>query len=458
MIHQHDIICAISTPTGIGAIGVVRLSGKGSVALVDSCFKAASGRPLSSYTSHQAVFGQVFQNSILLDEVLVTLFLDHKSYTGEESVEVACHGSPYILQEMLYLMIGLGARMAEAGEFSRRAFLNGKLDLSQTEAVADLIHAEDKQSHAIALNQMRGGFSQRISQMRQQLLHFASMLELELDFGEEDVEFADRQELITEVTEIAKELTILHSSFKQGNVLKQGYSVAIVGAPNAGKSTLLNVLLQDHKAIVSHIAGTTRDSVEDTMYLEGVKFRFIDTAGIRETSDTIEKIGIERALNMMKKAQIVLFMFDLTTATERSVKQTLSEYENTLKTEQNVLVVLNKSDRAKQSSPFDLDYPWVAISAAQQQGIDQLQQWLVQQVKNKTTSDQTLISNARHYAAIGEALTHLKTVNQGLDQGLPSDLVASDLRFAMDALGKITGEMTSEDILSKVFSDFCIGK
>lgn len=458
MYSHNDMICAISTPTGVGAIGIVRLSGKGSVALVDSCFKAKSGKSLVDYPTHKAVFGELMQQDRVLDEVLVTLFLGDKSYTGEESVEIACHGSPYILQEVLYMFIHKGARMAQAGEFSRRAFLNGKLDLSQTEAVADLIHAEDKHSHALALNQMRAGFSHKIKQMREQLLHFASMLELELDFGEEDVEFADRSTLHTTVSGIMNELSQLHASFKQGNVLKQGHSVAIVGAPNVGKSTLLNVLLQDQKAIVSDIAGTTRDSVEDTMYVDGVKFRFIDTAGIRDTQDTIEKIGIERAMQTMQKAQMVLFMFDLTTATARSIQETIDTYRPTLSEDQHLLIILNKADRAQLSSPLPVEIDSVTISAAQTQDIEDIHRWLLDKVKNKPLSDQTLISNVRHYQAISHALEHLARVTQGLQHNTPSDLVASDLRFALDELGYITGEVSSEDILSKVFSDFCIGK
>ncbi len=457
---RNDIICALATPSGMGAIAVIRLSGKGSIALVDGVFNSTNKtKKLIDKASHTVHFGTIKKDGLLLDEVLVTLFKDAKSFTGEESVEISCHGSVLIQNKLLQLLIEKGARMADPGEFTMRAFMNGKMDLSQAEAVADLIAAENDAAHKVALQQMRGGFSKEIAQLREELINFASLIELELDFSEEDVEFANRDHLVQLLTKIDKVLTRLIQSFKVGNVIKNGIPVAIVGAPNAGKSTLLNALLNEERAIVSEIAGTTRDTVEDEIHLGGLSFRFIDTAGLRETTDTVENIGIKRAFEKIEQAHIVLYLYDAANPEsdlETHVNMVMEKAGN-----KSVLVLANKTDRAKAPVAFtNTNISPIAISAKEGLGLDALQDALLTLADTKALSNnQIIVTNSRHYESLNLALAAINQVQDGIEIGLTTDLLAEDVREALRHLGNITGAIEPDrDILGTIFGKFCIGK
>jgi len=457
---HSDTICAISTPFGVGGIAVIRVSGENALSLVSrhcepkakqsnsavDCF----GRSSLAMTEREAIFCQFKNNNELIDEVVATYFKAPKSYTGEDIVEISCHGSIYVQQKILEILIENGCRLANAGEFTQRAFLNGKMDLSQAEAVADLIHSQSEGSHRLAIEQLRGGFSDKIKQLRQELIDFTALLELELDFSEEDVEFADRAKLLGLLHRIKTEIQTLSDSFKLGNALKNGIPVAIVGKPNVGKSTLLNALLNEEKAIVSDIPGTTRDTIEDTLNIRGTLFRFIDTAGLRESSDTIENIGIERTKKTIEKAQIVIVVDEVRGAgcEVRGVN-----YGNLH--EKQVIHVMNKIDTATDFSNTSNE---IFISAKNGTGIETLIEKLLELAGEQKVSDRTLVSNLRHYEALTRALSFITNSENALKSGISADLVAIDIRGALHHLGEITGEISADDVLGAVFSRFCIGK
>lgn len=443
-------ICAISTAKG-GAIGIVRVSGPQSINIVDRIFKGHTS--LISSKPGRVHFGHIMKEDQILDEVLVTTFKAPHSYTGEDSVEISCHGSSYILQSLLELLLQEGCEMAKPGEYTQRAFLNGKMDLSQAEAVADLIASQNKANHRIAMNQMRGGFSRKLDQLRSQLLEMTSLLELELDFSEEDVEFADRQKLMILAEEIEQEILRLSRSFSAGNAIKNGIPVAIIGAPNVGKSTLLNQLLHDEKAIVSDIQGTTRDLIEDTMTLSGISFRFIDTAGIRSTEDTIEKMGIERSLQASQKAQIIILM------TEPGIDFPTLD----IREDQFVIRVQNKVDKYGLSPISTRDFPAsnISLSAKNGDGIEALEHSLIDHahiICGNINEDTVLVSNLRHKQALELSLLDIERSLSSLRQNLSGDLVAEDLRQCLSHLSEILGEISTDEVLGNIFKNFCIGK
>ena len=460
----EDIICAISTPPGMGAIAVIRLSGEGSSLLADRIFQSPTGKKLNEAAANTVYFGRVMAEDEVLDEVLVTVFHAPHSFTGEESVEISCHGSVYIQQKIMELLFAHGARLAEPGEFTRRAFRNGKFDLSQAEAVADLISSSSRASHRVAMNQMRGGFAKKLIDLRDKLLQFVSLIELELDFSEEDVEFANREQLYLLTREIGEEIDKLVHSFRLGNAIKSGIPVAIIGETNAGKSTLLNLLLNEEKAIVSDIHGTTRDVIEDIMNIGGVTFRFIDTAGIRQTSDTIESMGIERTFRKIEQASIVLWMIDLTTPREKIESLAKSIVP---KTEGKHLVLLfNKADLipGEQRAELENILPEVGddrlfISARQHYNTDRLQELLVKAAAIPSISEEdVIVTNLRHYEALTKALEAILRVKEGLEIGITHDFLSQDIRECMFHLGEITGQISTDEILGNIFSKFCIGK
>jgi len=459
----EDTIVALATAHGSAAIAVVRLSGSKSVEIVDRFFytRSLKKKSLLAAASHTVGFGVLLHQGIIIDEVLVTLFKAPNSYTGQDSVEVSCHGSVFIQQQLLQLFLSAGARMAEPGEFTLRAFLNGKLDLSQAEAVADLIASNSSVSHQVAMQQMRGGFSDKIRVLRTNLVNFASLIELELDFSEEDVEFANRTDLKNLITTINSVIHKLIGSFEVGNVIKNGIPVAIVGKPNAGKSTLLNVLLEDDRAIVSEIPGTTRDTIEDEIIIEGVLFRFIDTAGLRTTTDIIEQIGVNRALEVIKKSAIIIYLFDSHTLSSGDLKIEIDLLRDYIGTSQ-LVIVANKMDVEREEDLKDefSGFPGIIyISAKEHKNIDQLKQKLLNLFDTRTldTSD-TIVTNARHANSLKNAGEALDNVMKGLNENIASDLLALDIRYALDELGNITGQVTNEDLLENIFTKFCIGK
>ena len=461
-----NTITAICTPQGQGALGIIRISGAEAIAITQKIFSknitAAKG-----YTAH---YGNILKGNEILDEVIINIFRAPHSFTKEDVVEISCHGSPYILEQVLQLIVENGARLAEAGEFTKRAFLNGAMDLAQAEAVADLIAAESAAAHKVALKQLKGGFSTELKVLREKLLNFVSLIELELDFAEEDVEFADRTALKKLISEILAHIKKLIASFRLGNVIKKGVPVAIVGKPNAGKSTLLNALLGEEKAIVSHIAGTTRDVIEDVIQIGGILFRFMDTAGLRETEDFVEKIGVERALEKMKEAQIILLIYDAATENLAEMRKMSATYQEK-HPETQLILVANKVDLVDNfldisvvSAPLnDRNDPKiiteVAISAKENEGIETLKDILLTCIgKEELASNDTILTNVRHVEALRQAQTALLTVLEGLDMGLTSDLVSIDIRTALHYIGSITGEINTEEILGNIFGKFCIGK
>ena len=447
---QEDTICALATGGGLSAIAVIRLSGKEAIKITNTIFS----RDILNVKSHTIHFGTISKNDKIIDEVLVSIFKNGKSYTGEETVEISCHGSTFIQNKILQLFINEGCRMATAGEFTMRAFRNGKLDLSQAESVADLIASESESAHQTALKQLRGGFSNELQEMRRKLIDFASLIELELDFSEEDVEFADRKQLEKLLDALSQELKKLIQSFKLGNVIKNGIPVAILGAPNVGKSTLLNTLLNEEKAIVSDIAGTTRDAIEDNLNIKGFTFRFIDTAGIRETSDTIENLGIKKSLEKAEISNIVLFIID---ADAKLSKQLLELEKIKGITRLKLLLVINKIDLNPQIKKDFKDA--IFISAKKNQGIEALKERLLTFVNTAHLSNnETIITNLRHYEELQLTLNEIKAVRGGLDSGLTGDFLAINIRQALFHLGSITGEVTSDTLLGNIFGKFCIGK
>lgn len=453
--NPEDTICALSTPQGIGAISLIRLSGKKSFQIIEGIFS----RNLKDAKSHTAHFGTIIKEGTILDEVVVTIFRNPNSFTGEDLIEIGCHGSPYIQSELLKLLIANGARMAGPGEFSMRSFFNGKMDLSQTEAVADVIASNSKAAHQLAVHQMRGGFSTEISTLRQELMNFASLIELELDFSEEDVEFADRSQLEDLLSLVQTKVDSLVASFDFGNAIKNGVPVAIVGPPNAGKSTLLNALLNEDKAIVSDIAGTTRDVIEDTVILDGVEFRFIDTAGIRETTDVIENLGIKRSYEQINKAKIVLLLVDLSSETEDNVIGQIEKFEQDVIGEHQKLVCLfNKTDLADLNQFEKLKSKGVFISAKSQDGIKGLKDLLVTDYKETVSDSSVIVTNVRHYDILIKCQESILKIQNGLEIQITGDLLAMDIRETMNLLGEITGEISSDELLGNIFANFCIGK
>ncbi len=467
MIPQ-DTIIALATAPGIGAIAVIRLSGSRAIELTNGVFKTPQNKNLEQVKSHTLHLGEVRDGERVLDQVLVSIFKGPNSYTGEDVVEISCHGSPYIQEQIIQLFLRKGCRMADPGEFTLRAFLNGKLDLSQAEAVADIIASDSEAAHKIAMQQMRGGFSSELQNLRSELLNFASLIELELDFSEEDVEFADREAFTGLLDRIENTLKRLIESFALGNVIKHGIPIAIVGKPNVGKSTLLNALLNEERAIVSEIAGTTRDTIEDEIILGGVRFRFIDTAGIRDTSDQIEQIGIRRTYENIEKAEVVLFLFeaDELLANSEILLKDIAKVREKGK-EKPLILLANKVDQIEQakrkvlvqklSKKTELDV--LPLSALKQSGLEELRKHLVTLVNTGALQkNETIVTNARHYEALGKALEEINKVQEGMKAGISGDLLAIDIRQALYHLGEITGEISSDDLLGNIFANFCIGK
>jgi tRNA modification GTPase len=452
----NDIIIALATPQGVGAIGVIRLSGKGSIELVDQLFISKKLIDQPANTLH---VGLLMDGEVKLDEVVVSLFKGPRSYTGEDVVEISCHGSSFILQQIISTCIRRGARLATPGEFTLRAFLHGKMDLVQAEAVADLIASGTKAAQETALNQVRGGFSNVLSQLREELIKFSALIELELDFSQEDVEFADRRSLIDLLNRISITVNELLQSFQLGNVIKNGVSVAIVGKPNAGKSTLLNALLKENRAIVSAIAGTTRDTIEEILNIDGILFRLIDTAGIREGADEIEAIGVEKSKEKMRNADLVLYLFDATTETNSSLAEVVDELRQTAK---QWLLVGNKVDEQQmlesKQAYFGVEDA-LYISAKEDKGLNAVRAALVDKVTHGAiNTEQTIVTNARHFQALEKVALSIVAIQRGIDQQLPGDLLAIDIRQCLHYLGEITGQISNEDQLDFIFSKFCIGK
>ena len=466
MIYQ-DTIVALATPSGAGAIAVIRISGPDAIAIGASVFQSISGKDLGQQNTHTVHLGHIMDGPKTLDQVLVTLFKGPNSYTGEHTIEISCHGSTFIQQQIIQLLCRKGGRMAQAGEFTLRAFLNGKLDLSQAEAVADLISSDNEASHQIAMQQMRGGFSNEIAKLREELLNFASLIELELDFAEEDVEFADRTQFNELITRIEFVLKRLIDSFAVGNVIKNGIPVAIVGEPNVGKSTLLNALLNEERAIVSEIAGTTRDTIEDELVIGGIGFRFIDTAGIRETSDVVERMGIKKTFEKIEQAQVVLFLFD-----GLKFQVSGSEYVTEIEKVKNkfplkpLVVIINKVDLLSAADVTylrhqleTLNVQLEAISAKEKTGIENLKNTLLSFVNTGALrNNETIVTNTRHYDSLLKALEAIQKVQWGLQSDLSADLMSLDIKDALFEFGTITGQVSNDELLGNIFANFCIGK
>jgi tRNA modification GTPase len=450
-----DTIVALATPPGVGAIGVIRVSGPETFNIVNTLFH---GKDLTQQKSHTIHYGTLREDQDILDEVVLSLFKGPHSYTKEDIIEISCHGSNYILQRVIRALQNKGARLAKAGEFTQRAFLNGRFDLAQAEAVADLISSENEAAHKAAMSQMRGGFSEEIRKLREELIHFASMIELELDFSEEDVEFASRDQLKNLIHRILQVVNGLLESFSLGNVIKNGVPTVIAGKPNAGKSTLLNAILNEEKAIVSDIAGTTRDFIEDEMVINGVHFRFVDTAGIRDTEDAVEKIGVERTHSKMKEASLILYMVDLVNDTLTDMHRQINQLENLGIP---FVIVANKIDLAAKEMIDDLkkDERVVFISALSKENLDKLKDKILEIINLDTFSTgNTIVTNARHFESLQETKNALYQVLDGIDAQITNDFLAMDIRNSLHHLGEITGEITTDDLLANIFSKFCIGK
>ncbi|MDB5154738.1 MAG: mnmE, partial [Mucilaginibacter sp.] len=444
--NKEETIVALATPNGIGAIGVIRLSGPDAIGIANSVFK---GKDLIKQESHTIHFGQIVNGELVLDEVLVSLFIAPRSYTRENVVEISCHGSNYIIESIIKLLIKNGARSAKPGEFTLRAFLNGQLDLSQAEAVADLIASNSKASQQVAMQQLRGGFSNQLQTLREQLVTFASLVELELDFSEEDVEFANRAQLKQLIYDITKVIGHLIQSFELGNVIKNGVNTVIAGRPNAGKSTLLNTLLNEERAIVSHIPGTTRDTIEEVLNIHGINFRLIDTAGLREATDTIEQIGVQRTMEKISQSALLIYVFD---ASETTTAELNSDLESLQKPGITMLVVANKIDLLK--SEFEMPQSaFISISAKEKRHIDELKHKIYSAaVKHQLNGDETLVTNVRHLEALQKTELALIRLLEGIDNQVTSDFLAMDIKQALHYLGEITGAVTTDDLLDNIFS------
>lgn len=454
ILDSIDTICALSTANGMGAIAMIRVSGERAFEIVSTVFS----KKIEIQKSHSAHFGVVKNGTEIIDEVVVTVFKNPASFTGEDVVEIACHGSVFIQQEILKLLLSKGCRLAKAGEFSMRAFANGKFDLSQAEAISDLISSTTEASHKLAMQQMRGGFSDEINGLREELVNFASLIELELDFSEEDVEFADRTQLNELLVRISAKLNSLIDSFSFGNAIKNGVPISIIGAPNSGKSTLLNRFLKEEKAIVSNIAGTTRDIVEDEIIIEGIKYRFIDTAGIRDTENEIEKIGIQRAIEKAGKSAIILYLFDSNEDLEK-VKREFELLKSQLTDETiDVIWVANKIDLLEDATKLN-EIDCIKISAFEGENLEVLTQKIIEITNSKQSQEQqVVVTNVRHFEALTKANNAIIEVTNALEMGIPGDLVAIDIRQSLHFLGEITGEISTDELLGNIFSKFCIGK
>jgi len=459
-----DTICAPATAPGMAAIAVIRLSGSEAFSIAAGCFEPQKkGLAFSDISPFKVTLGQLHESGRPVDEVLMTRFKNPHTYTGEDLVEFSCHGSPFIQQEILRILIDMGARMAKPGEFTMRAFLNGRMDLSQAEAVADLIASNSSASHLMAFRQMRGHFSERIRELRQQLVNFAGLIELELDFSEEDVEFADRGSLTNLLDTIEAEIGRLKQSFTMGNVLKNGIPVAIIGKPNVGKSTLLNALLNEERAIVSDIPGTTRDTIEDTISISGVAFRFIDTAGLRHSQDEIESVGIERTYEKIRQAAIILYLFDASETSLEEITETLNDFRERFYDENKRLILIaNKIDLLEEIPHHFrnlVELETIFVSAKRKENIHMIADSLLTSVTTASEEEnQAIVSNSRHYEALAKTAEAISAVRRGIEENLPGDLMAIDLRSALHHLGTITGEVTNDEILGNIFEKFCIGK
>src|SRR5690554_628140 len=451
---EKDTICALSTANGVGAIAVIRVSGEDALHYTSNILS----KDLSQVASHTAHFGTIRDaDNNIIDEVLVTVLHKGKSFTGEDTTEIACHGSSYIKQQILNLLLQEGCRMAKPGEFTMRAYFNGRMDLSQAEAIADLIAADSKKSHEIAMNQMRGGYSDKIQDLRQRLMDFASLIELELDFSEEDVEFANREELHALVNELKERLRLLTESFAYGNAIKNGINTVIAGRPNAGKSTLLNALLNEERAIVSNIPGTTRDTIEERLNIQGFLYNFIDTAGIREATDEIEKLGVERTFSEVKKSSILLYVFDVN---ELSPEEVQTDLDKLKREGLSILVLANKTENSsdKNFHEYTNQFPVIPISAKEKQGIELLENELIKIADSLSSESDTIVINARHHEAFSNALKDMYKVEEALEMEVSGDFLAMDIRSAIRHLASITGEITNDDLLGNIFANFCIGK
>ena len=461
---QNDSIIALATPSGIGAISVIRISGEDAINIVSKKFNSISGRELKNQKTHTIHLGHIIENNRIIDEVLVSVFKNPSSYTGENVVEISCHGSSYIQQEIIQLFLKNGCRMADNGEFTMRAFLNGKMDLSQAEAVADVIASNSSASHQLAIQQMRGGITNELKDLRAKLLDFAALIELELDFSGEDVEFADRTKFKELVATISSVLKKLIDSFSFGNAMKNGIPVAIIGEPNVGKSTLLNSLFNEEKAIVSEIAGTTRDAIEDELIIEGVAFRFIDTAGIRQTNDIVESIGIRKTFEKAENAQLLIFLIDSNKFV--GSKSTFLEEIETIKNRfpnKRLLLIANKIDSLPEKQRKEITTSVkdiLLLSAKEKIGITTLLEELTSLVnKGALSNNETIVTNSRHFEALNNALNAINSVQEGIDLEISTDLFSIDIRECLRHLGNITGEYdVDKDILGHIFSNFCIGK
>ena len=463
----HDTIVALATPSGAGAIAVIRISGQDAITIASTIFQSITKKDITKQKTHTLHLGHIVDGTKVLDQVLLSIFKGTNSYTGENTIEISCHGSIYIQQQIIQLLLRKSCRMAQAGEFTLRSFLNGKMDLSQAEAVADLISSDNEAAHQIAMQQMRGGFSNEIAKLRGELLNFASLIELELDFAEEDVEFADRTQFHELLNRIEFVLKRLIDSFAVGNVIKNGIPVAIVGEPNVGKSTLLNALLNEERAIVSHIAGTTRDTIEDELVIDGIGFRFIDTAGIRETEDHVESIGIRKTFEKIEQAQVILFLLD-------SVQYSLNSVQFTIEIEKiknkfplkPLIIVVNKIDllsenqiKEQQEKLTTHNTQLITISAKNNIGIETLKSQLLSFVNTGALrNNETIVTNTRHYDSLLKALDEIQKVKHGLETNLSSDLMAIDIKEALYHFGMITGQVTNDELLGNIFENFCIGK
>ena len=459
-----DDIVAISTPTGMGAIALIRITGDNALIKVEPFFKSRSGISISDIKSHSIIYGDFTYDDEIIDEVVLSYFAKGKSFTGQETVEISCHGSTYIQKTIIEKLLTNNIRLAKAGEFTMRAFLNGKFDLTQAEAVSDLIYSDSSSMHKIALNQMRGGFQNDLKVLREELLHFTSMIELELDFSEEDVEFANKNDLLELIDRVKTKVSELKDSFKHGNAIKNGIPVAIAGKPNSGKSSLLNLLLNEEKAIVSNIAGTTRDAIEDTIIIDGIKYRFVDTAGLRKTDDEIESKGIEITKSKISKASVLIYLFDINDITNDEIVNDLFEFN---RDDLTILLVRNKIDLKNQSdikmdsilkscNDFHIN-EILEISAIQKEYLKPLKAKLLS-VNNASENNGTIVTNLRHYNSLNEAELSLIDIKKGIENGVTGDLLSIDLRKAIDSIGEITGQITNDEMLGNIFSNFCIGK